>query len=165
MQRAPSLGLLALIPTLALQAAPDFQDYAVPASQIFKGKSAAPRFKTAGQRNFRTMIREGATKGAVFAGHYAVAQWGCGSACVQVALIDVQTGEVFDGPLGALPDARISFELTGDADRDAKQGIEYRIDSRLWIARGCPNEANCGVYYYEWMGAGFKLLSRTLAKQ
>jgi len=50
---------------------PSFSDY--PATETFSGKPAAPLFQTAGQRKFRTMIREGAAKGPNFAGRYTIA--------------------------------------------------------------------------------------------
>lgn len=49
-------------------------------------------------RRFRTMLRKGATEGPNFAGHYTIASWGCGSGCVQFAIIDARNGRVFFPP-------------------------------------------------------------------
>lgn len=105
---------------------------------------------------FRTAIREGAKKGANFAGHYAIAAWGCGSGCASMAVVDLESGAVYEGPFGVLPDARIAFPPSPEA------GLSYLVNSRLFVARGCPNEDEkaCGTYYYEWTGSGFKLLRR-----
>ena len=146
---------------IAFQAAPRFEDYAVPASEIFHGKPAAPQFKTAGQRTFRTMIREGAEKGAAFAGHYAVAQWGCGAGCLQMALVDVRTGAVYDGPFGALPNGTLTPDQNVDPE---KSGIFFHLDSSLLLARGCPNEKDCATYYYKWTGVRFELLRKIPAQ-
>src|SRR5262250_1611988 len=80
-----------------------FEDY--PATADFKGKPAAPVLATKSARMFRTQIREAARKGPNFAGHYTVAEWGCGSGCVTIAVIDAVSGKVFDAPFNnvALP--------------------------------------------------------------
>jgi len=139
------LFLIAQLPNQATAGLPKFEQFKV--SEIFKGAPAAPQLKTASQRTFRTMIRDAAKKGPNFAGHYAVAEWGCGASCVSMAVIDVQSGAVYDGP-------------TVDVSPfDAESaGFSYHVDSRLMIVRGCPNEKNCGAYYYEWTGSAFKLL-------
>jgi hypothetical protein len=134
---------------------PRFEDY--PADVDTHLKPAAPQFKTGGQRRFRTMIRESVEKGVNFAGHYTIAEWGCGSGCMQMAVVDLRTGDVYDGPFGALPKARMSLIPNADVD---KTGIFYQEDSSLFIARGCPNEKACGAYFFEWTGAQFKLLRR-----
>ena len=54
-----------------------------------------PVIKTAEARRFRTMIREAAAKGPNFAGHFTVAEWGCGAGCVSVAIIDAATGSIY----------------------------------------------------------------------
>jgi len=134
---------------------PDFTDY--PVSAIFHGAPAAPKLSTPGQRMFRTMIRQGAAKGANFAGHYAIAEWGCGTACVQIAVVDIQSGAVYEGPFGTLPKAYIAY---GTNPEDIETGILYRPDSELFVARGCPSDQQPGTYYYRWAGSAFTLLRR-----
>src|SRR5215472_4297169 len=73
-----------------------FEDYA--ASADFKGKPAAPILATKGDRMFRTQIRDAARKGPNFAGHYTIAEWGCGSGCVSLAVVDAVSGKVFAAP-------------------------------------------------------------------
>ena len=46
-------------------------------------------------RRFRTMLRLQAPTGPNFAGHYTIAGWGCGSSCLQFAVIDAITGKVY----------------------------------------------------------------------
>jgi hypothetical protein len=133
---------------------PQFSDY--PVNSIFHGVPAAPKLLTPGQRMFRTMIRQGAKKGANFAGHYAIAEWGCGASCVQIAVVDLQSGNVYDGPFGILPKGYISY--IENLQNDNSGGIFYRRDSELFIARGCPNEKQCAAYYCRWTGSGFTLI-------
>ena len=76
----------------------------------------------------------------------------CGAGCVSIAVIDVTSGAVYEAPFGSLPSAHVSFPASPDA------GLSYRPDSRLLIVNDCPNEKNCGVYYYEWTGTFFRHL-------
>ncbi len=125
-----------------------FEDY--PATPVFQGKPAAPVLASESDRMFRTQIRTAAKKGPNFAGHYTIAEWGCGSACVSLAVIDAVSGRVFDAPfrnLTLLPDGGNGREF---------QGPVYKANSRLFVADGCPNEENCGTYYYEWTNNRFK---------
>jgi hypothetical protein len=78
---------------LSAEKLPVFSDF--PAQQNFTGIPAMPMLRTAGQRLLRTQIREAARKGPNFAGHYTIAEWGCGTSCVSLAVIDAETGVVF----------------------------------------------------------------------
>jgi hypothetical protein len=127
-----------------------FTDFA--AAGGFHSKPAAPILTTRNQRMFRSAIREAAAKGPNFAGHYTIAEWGCGSGCMSVAVADAVTGRVFAAPFRIL-----SMPLADEGGHEY-QGAVYQLDSRLLIADGCPEEANCGTYYYEWSDNKFKRL-------
>gem|GEM_PF-914062 len=43
---------------------------------------------------FKTKITEAIKNGVNFAGHYTFAQWGCGSGCLEAAIIDARDGRV-----------------------------------------------------------------------
>ena len=79
---------------------PRFEDY--PATERFIGTLAPPKLIRPADRLFRTMIREGASKGPNFAGHYTIAEWGCGSGCVSIAVVDAKDGTVFQAPFRTL---------------------------------------------------------------
>jgi hypothetical protein len=149
------LLLLGIASALSAQKTPQLEDY--PVTSIFTGTPAAPKFQTAGQRRFRTVIRDGAAKGPNFAGHYTIAQWGCGTGCVQMAVVDLQSGDVYEGPFGILPNSTICLGANAEED---KIGVVNRRDSSLLIVKGCPNEKNCGTYYYSWTGKQFKLIRK-----
>jgi hypothetical protein len=143
-----------------------FADF--PATRAFHGTPASPILRTAGQRRFRTRIREAAREGPNFAGHYTIAEWGCGTSCVSISVVDAETGTVYEGPFGPLPTAILYYGSALLYDRDASGAylydeLSYRLNSRLLIARGCPNDANCGAYFYEWTGSTFKLLRKISA--
>lgn len=128
-----------------------FPDFAT--SGDFHGKPAAPILATRSQRTFRSAIREAAAKGPDFAGHYTIAECGCGSGCMSVAVVDAITGKVFEAPFRIL-----SLPLAEGEGGHQYQGAVYQLKSRLLIADGCPEETNCGTYYYEWSDNKFKRL-------
>ncbi|HYL92262.1 MAG TPA: hypothetical protein VEW69_03800, partial [Alphaproteobacteria bacterium] len=74
----------------------DFQDYAV--TEIFHGKPAPPKLVSPVHRRYRSAILRAAAKGPNFAGHYTIAEWGCGAGCVSFAVVDAATGKVFPSP-------------------------------------------------------------------
>jgi hypothetical protein len=78
---------------------PRFEDY--PVTAIFKGVPAPPKLRPV-DRLFRTRIREGVAKGPNFAGHYTIADWGCGTGCVSIAIVDASDGRIYDAPFTAL---------------------------------------------------------------
>ena len=128
-----------------------FTDFAVTGS--FHGKPATPILTTRAQRMFRGAIREAAAQGPNFAAHYTIAEWGCGAGCMSGAVIDAATGKVYPAPFRVL-----SMPLAEREGGHEYQGAVYQLNSRLFIADGCPEEANCGTYYYEWSGNKFKQL-------
>jgi hypothetical protein len=154
--------LVALIATAGAQTGnrnlPRFDQYAV--SDIFKGKPAAPKLIRPADKLFRTRIREGAAAGPNFAGHFTIAEWGCGSACVSVAVVNAKTGDVYDGPFGILGYGQ-SFEY---ADRN-EEPLSYKLDSRLLKVRGCGEDRDCAEFFYEWTGNEFKLVLKIAAVQ
>lgn len=66
------------------------------------------------ERQFRTQLRNGIKRGVNFAGEYVVVSWGCGSSCVENAVVSAKTGKVCDW-----------FESCGDD--------HFRKNSRLII--------------------------------
>jgi hypothetical protein len=89
-------------------------------------------------------------------------EWGCGTACVQIAVVDVQSGDVYEGPFGILPKGTVNLGVNVEDD---KTGLFYRRDSSLFTVRGCPNDTEWGTYYYIWAGTRFKLLLKTAIKK
>lgn len=138
--------------------APNFEQF--PSTETFSGKPAAPVFQTAGQRKFRTMIREGAAKGPNFAGRYTIADWGCGAGCVSIAVIDAKDGKVYDGPFSVLSWDMFTYEGKYKSNTPEFAPLEFQKGSRLLIARGCPEEEKCASYFYEWVAPKFKLIRK-----
>lgn len=94
--------------------APQFDDF--PAGHIYRGLPAAVNFRSNPKAStYRTRLGQAAPKGPDFAGHFTVADWGCGSSCQSQTFIDATNGAVIDG---------VSTE----------RGAWYQLDSDLFIA-------------------------------
>ena len=117
-----------------------------------KGRSVPPVLDTSDKRLFRTRIREGAAKGAVFADHYAVATWGCGTRCLQFAIVDVRTGSVY------------LFPYSVSQDREDGELLTYRRNSRAMHIVGSLNEKDSADRWYMWEKDKLVLVSQRPAR-
>ena len=138
--------------------APGFADF--PAGDRFSGKPAALKILTPQARKYRTMLRDSVKDGVNFAGHYIVGQWGCGGGCVQFAIIDAKTGDVY------FPPFYVSVVAGPEEKMDEiPEPLQFKPDSKLLIVTGARNEKGGGVYYYKWDNKHLTLVSSTpLAK-
>ena len=115
----------------------------------FKGKPAPPVLSSSPDAHeFRTKIREGVAKGVVFAGHYEVAVWGCGSGCLSFAVIDALTGKV------------TFFPASVSQNREAGERLTYRQNSKAIHIIGSLNEEDSADRWYVWDGNEFNLISK-----
>jgi hypothetical protein len=73
-----------------------FEAYA--SADTFVGQTHPPVLATPLDRKYKTMIRSTAADGPDFAGHFAIASWGCGTGCLEFVIIDLKTGRVYDPP-------------------------------------------------------------------
>lgn len=90
--------------------------------KVYKGKLAKPNFRTdPSAKTFSTRIREGCKEmGVNFAGHYTIIEWGCGTQCLNSAIVDRISGEII-------------FSQFQSDSIEGHFGIDYRIDSRMII--------------------------------
>lgn len=134
---------------LTRENAPRFDQYPAKAEQI---KNPNVNLKShPDARTYRTMLRRGVAEGPNFAGHYAVVGWGCGTSCVQFAVVDVRSGKVifpddFTGVMGLHFDAD-DFEKEGSG---SFWGLRYKTESRLLVVVGMldEDENKEGAFYY-----------------
>lgn len=89
------LTLLSLGSSFAVTCPPSFAAFPTAA---WRPENARPNLNTPDKRLFRTMIRMGARSGDAFGDRYRLATWGCGTACLQSALVDTRSGEVIPAP-------------------------------------------------------------------
>ncbi len=135
---------------------PAFQFEDFPVHEIYHGRPASPVFPK--HFGFYTKVREAARKGPNFAGHYTIAEWGCGSGCQSFVVVDAISGTLYySAPFEDLDLPSVSYG-----------GVEYRLDSSLFIADGCPEHVTpketvyepCSISYYEFKDRQFHLLAR-----
>lgn len=130
--------------------APRFEDFAAPvAPPVLRPKR--PVLDTADKRRYRTRITEGAEEGERFAGRFTLATWGCGTQCLQFAIIDPASGAVF------------YRDPNGIAGAPWHEGyFEFRRDSRLIVLVGerldTTGRDRTGVFYLEWTGTTLREL-------
>ena len=134
---AESEGVRAIPP----QSPPRFEEFA--AEAIFRGAPAPIDLSGETARRFRTRLSAARAEGANFAGRFALVTWGCGTACLSGALLDLRSGAVHPLP--------IAPEL----------GLDFRADSRLLIVHppaeiaeqyppGSERPARVRSEYYVW---------------
>jgi len=123
--------------------APKFENFAV--TEQFTGKPARPVLASREALKYRTAITEGSREGPNFAGHFTIVEWGCGGGCVQFAIVDAKTGQVFMPPFYVGPRAVVE-----GTDSEPGDPLQYQKDSKLLIVNGSRNEKGEGVYYYKW---------------
>jgi len=161
----PMLCILAtsVWPQEARVTIPRFEDFST--TEKFESKPAPPKLVRPEDRMFRTRIRQGASKGPNFAGHYTIVEWGCGSGCLSIAVVDAKDGGIYPSPFRILWWGRplIKYEGKFTAYEDGFQPLSYRVDSSLFIVRGCPEDSNCASYFYELTRSQLKLIRTIVA--
>jgi hypothetical protein len=151
-----------------LKAPPSFGQY--PAT-VYEGRLSMPRLITPEERHFQTELRhaitkgydvvEGGTenerKGPNFGGHYVLVQWGCGTNCMEAAIIDVVDGRIFTLPRVPEDQDSTGFHVpTGQADM---RTLQFRTKSRLL---GIPYVGNGMTYWYV-LEKDWRFLGKTLS--
>jgi hypothetical protein len=75
---------------------PKFEDYPAPE---WTGPPAPIKLTPSSERFFRTNLRAAAEEPPNFAGRYSFVSWGCGTNCMGGAVVDLQSGKVFQPSL------------------------------------------------------------------
>jgi hypothetical protein len=129
---------------------PKFDQY--PGEATYEGNAHLPVLVTPLDRKYRATIRNAAAAGANFSGHYAIANWGCGTGCQEFVIVDLKTGTVYQPPFEG-----IGFHYN-QKDTDPTPGwqcysdlLTYRRDSSLLVVEGCriPSASlRCGRTYF-----------------
>ena len=135
---------------------PAFSDYPVSGSRNLK-PAPVDLGSHPQARMFRTALRQGAQRGPNFAGHYAAVQWGCGTGCTVVALVNLRSGRVLF-PQELHP---VSFPWLADekATMD-KYDILHRKDSALLVVHGVhATHDKLGSYYFTMQDDQLRLIA------
>lgn len=131
-----------------------------PSGRVFHGTPARIiTAQNATAARFHTVIQDSAQLGPNFAGHYRLAEWGCGASCIQLAVVDLRTGAVT-----SLPGIE-TITASASAIRNQDQcpptpSLFYKPTSTLLVAVGTANEdpARNGLHFYQWNGKSLILL-------
>jgi hypothetical protein len=123
-----------------------FEDY--PALDTFSGDAAKVRLADSESRQYATMLKSAAHRKPNFAGHYVLANWGCGASCVMAAAVDLKTGSVT-----WLPFTVCCW------DADVPEPLVFKLQSRLLVVHGSRNETEKGTYYYQFDGGKFLFIA------
>lgn len=96
--------------------APELEEYPILEADAFDGRVANVRFSGHDELlPYAATIVDTASRGVNYAGHYVVAEWGCGLNCQDHAVIEAKTGKI------------VASDLV------TKFGASYDINSRLLI--------------------------------
>jgi len=152
-----SLCLVVALPVLAQKTKlPTFSQY--PAKVEMRKAQSIDFKRNPDARSFKTRLSEALKGGVNFAGHYAVAGWGCGTGCISGAIIDTRTGNVF------WPEQFHDIGVWYGKDEYADEPVKYRKNSRLFVIVGVPGSKEgtpdkpSGEYYYEWVNNKLRLI-------
>jgi len=126
-------------------------------TQVYKGKLALPDFKTdPSAKLYKTQIKNQCkSQGINFAGHYTVIEWGCGTECENIAIVDRISGAIYY--------SNIPYNINDEGFF----GTKYRPDSRMMIMNSFNLDDHKGyelvrdyerTKVMEWTGSGFKKL-------
>jgi hypothetical protein len=128
------IGLPLMVALAGAVPDPEFARY--PANEPVLERPVSPQLGSAKARRFRTVLRQAAGEGPNFNGRYRTAVWGCGTNCVEWAIIDLSDGRVWFAPepLGSCWAPEEPGALTWP------DWVETRTDSRLLYTHECAPE-------------------------
>lgn len=123
--------------------APQFQNY--PATRVLPERQAQAILNSDISDTFRAKLHNALEQPANFAGEYVLTAWGCGSSCLDGAVVSLRTGQVV-----SLPGTICCWK--GEGER-----LIIRPDSRLLVAAGLINESGeHGAHFYEFTDDEFE---------
>jgi len=108
--------------------AAEFRDF--PGETPLCGTAIIPKIKTPKALHYRTHLKRESKKGPNFNGHYRLVSWGCGSSCLEWAVVDLSNGNVWIAPPNYCASPRMD-------EQDMPIWIESRTDSSLVFLYDC----------------------------
>jgi len=128
---------------------------------LLSGKPHMPLLKTGQERKYKTRLREAAAEGANYNGHYKIVWWGCGTNCIDWAIINLQSGVTL---MQQFHESCWPYNAT-DQDPDpenAPEWFEFNISSSLLYSYTCENYTGKVTFdtrrVYQWQNGRLKLL-------
>jgi hypothetical protein len=142
--------------SVTLAASDEFSSH--PAAHRLAHSPATPIVKSGKARRYRSVLRAEAREGANFNGHFRVASWGCGTNCIEWAVIDLETGKVWFPSEPAF-----SCWAPEEQKGDVPDWFEMRITSSLLYIHICDPPLRGSRTFnrrrvYVWRGSGLRLV-------
>ena len=75
--------------------------------------------------------------------------------------MDAKSGYIYSSPFNILGYGEAL--RYADVSEEHYEPLSYKLRSRLFVVRGCPEDENCATYFYEWKGSQFKLIHKFVA--
>jgi hypothetical protein len=131
-----------------------------------RGKPVAPLLNTPRARQYRTVLREAASEGPNFNGHFTVARWGCGTNCLEWAVINLDTGAVWFAQRPALS----CWVPNDEKEETVPDWFNMRVGSSLLYLHTCsPGWKGTRTFnrrsVYVWRASGLRLLREEVLPQ
>jgi hypothetical protein len=151
------LALMAL-PTwaqTARKALPRFENF--PAKVTYNGRLATPKIVTPLQKQYQAQILVGIQKAREpnFAGSMIIVQWGCGSQCNMMAVVDANSGEIHLPPISVAQTFQLPVLVKPETVPQSAK-VSFRPNSRLMIFEASVGATSknpqANIYYFDWNG-------------
>ncbi|MCY7388794.1 MAG: hypothetical protein LH481_12155 [Burkholderiales bacterium] len=153
-----AITLAALLASVANTATADeFTDN--PGAPALKDTPRKPDVSKGKAQKYRTRIIEVAAKGPNFNGHMRIAYWGCGSNCIEWAIINLVKGSTWFAPAESVSCGGLSEPVNAKIP----DWFEARVESRLFFIHECSSSGSGTRVFdvrkvYVWQDGGAKLL-------
>ncbi len=109
------------------------------------------------RHSMRTRLRQALKGGTNFAGHYAIAMYGCGTGCLGLSMVDVKSGKIYDNA-----PAPVTMHYAMDkAGHFTEMGMDYSKDSTLLYLTGEVNEYGAGSFLFSFENGKFRLVKHS----
>lgn len=109
------------------------------------------------RHSMRTRLREALKAGPNFAGHYAIAIYGCGTGCIGLTMVDVKNGQIYDN----IP-ASVTEYYVGDKDHHlTERDFAFSKDSTLLYLTGSLEGYGSGSFLFNFRNGQFNLIKHS----
>jgi len=128
-------GILFVLQALAASDTSEFNLYKP--ESVLNGNPHAPILNSKDKKHFKTVLRDAAKEGPNFNGHYRIVTWGCGTNCIEWAIIDLENGNVsMNGSVGSC----WPYNVKGQDNENIPDWLEFKISSSLIYSNKCNDE-------------------------
>jgi hypothetical protein len=132
-------------------ASAEFADH--PGAAPLHSAPSRPKLDTPKARKFRTQLKEQSALGPNLSGHYRLVTWGCGSGCLEWAVVDLTNGKVWMGPTQTCAEPRIDAEGTPRwAESRADSAVVHLYECQMTAETACPESRQDRRHSYRWTG-------------